>query len=328
MLLVTVADDRQGRKDGMYGPTQDKAEKIFRNNPEFGIDKFLMWKWEDIQRDPLYSVMSEQLDHKDPSKNGRVYKSLAVLRGLQSIERGEYLVYSDVSPDIWKMDDDYKIPKEYDINILKGLCDKNKGILAALVIWDNRPVKDGEYGIHTHENFTLNLCMRTMGLEKFAKSFMPASGMIVIKRTHETEELIFDWFKWCAKSECSAFGPFATNDYSYWDAEQFTKLGGRHDQSVLGLLMCRDGYQLVIPPSPALPYSHNPLTYARKGVEYKFMNPNENPSTERRIRKGDKVVNTAGEEMTVWEIRAHEQLIVGKHPESAYATYPDKVTLL
>lgn len=335
MLLVTVSDDRAGRKEGRYRETQLKVQKIFENNPQFGIDKFMMRTVEDIVSDPAmqnHPALNDVLlflQNTDATKNGRIYKPLVVAQALANTQPGDYVVYQDVSPEMWTMPEDYKIPETYDINVLKRLCDENDGLLAALVIWDNRPIKLGELGIHTHENFTLDRCMRAMELERFAKSFMPASGLIVVKNTLKTLNTILDWYEYCLNPECSSMGkPSDPNDYSFWDEEQYTKLGMRSDQSVLGLLMCRDGYNLIKPsPDNGVP-PHCLLRYCRPDIQYEFVDPNINPSTERRIRKGDKVINAAGTELTVWEIRANETLIVGKHPESCYATTADKVTLV
>lgn len=332
MLLVSVSDDRFGRKEGKYAETQKKMEAIFRGNPSFGVDKFLMLTWEDIVKTDFYAQNKILLDNPDASKNGRAYKPFAILEGLKSLDFGEFLLYSDCSPEIWKMSGSYKIPSKYSLDELERLCVINDGILSALVIWDNRPVKPGEYGIHTHENFTLDRCMQKMGLQHFAKSFMPASGMIVIQKSHKTMAFVEEWVRWNTLAECCALGyPLDPNDWSFWDEEQYRKIGCRHDQSVFGLLLCKYGYNLIIPDTYAdgVP-NHNPLRYCRTDTDYKFMNPNVNPSSERRIRKGDKVINAAGTELVVWEIRSidsEEVLIVGKHPESCYATTTDKVTL-
>ncbi len=332
-LLVTVSDDRFGRKDGQYATTQRKIQKIFENNPDFGINHFLMMTWDDIVQTPFYEANQVLLDNKDASKNGRAYKPYAISRGLSSLQDGDFLVYTDCSPEIWKMGEDFKIPTNYELQILQDLCESNANFLTAFVKWDTRPLKENDLGIHTHENFTLDLCMETMGLRQFYKSFMPASGMIVIEKNARTEALVDEWLKWCCDDRCSTLGKKEDpNDWSYWDKEQWLKLGCRHDQSILGLLLCQHGCSLVVPDlHPAGIPNHNPLRYCRTDLTYQFMDPNNNPDKERRIRKGDKVVNSAGTELTVFEIRYKteaEYYLVGLHPESMYMTTADKLTLV
>jgi hypothetical protein len=333
MMLVSASDDRFGRKEGKYAETQKKMEAIFRNNPDFGIDRFLSMTWEDVKRTEYYEENKTLLDNPDASKNGRAYKVLAISEGLKQLQDGEFLIYSDCSPEIWEMEENFKIPAGYNLNVLKELCSANGGILAAIVIWDNRPIEPGELGIHTHENFTLDLCMREMGLMAFAKSFMPASGMIVFQKNEFTTDFVEEWLYWNSIDKCCALGKAGDPaDWSYWEAEQYLKLGCRHDQSIFGLLMCKYGMKLVVPDTdPRGIPNHNPLRYCREDLCYRFVDPRENPSTERRIRKGDKVLNSAGTELTVWEIRrrdGRELLIVGAHPESCYATTVEKVTLI
>lgn len=330
-LLVTVADDRAGRKDGQYTITQKKIQKIFENNPAFGIDQFLMMTWDDIVQTPFYEANQVLLDNIDASKNGRAYKPYAISKGLSSLQDGDFLIYTDSSPEIWKMDEDYIIPSNYKLKIIQDLCVQNKDLLTALVIWDTIPLKPGELGIHTHENFTLDICMETMGLKNLARSYMPASGMIVIRKTAATESLVGQWMRWCCDDRCSTLGKKEdSNNWEYWDKDQRTKLGCRHDQSVLGLLLCRDSYNLIIPDlQPAGIPNHSPLRYCREDLVYEFMNPNINDSP-RRIRKGDTVINGAGVELKVWEIRYSPEtqwILVGLHPEAMYRTTADKLTL-
>lgn len=333
MLLVTVSDDRFGRKESKYAETQRKIQRLFEKNPQFGVDKFLMLTWDDIIQAPFYEAAKTLLDNIDPARNGRVYKPYAIARGLNSILDGEFLIYSDCSPEIWNKKP-YSLDKQYfDLDIAKNLCVQNGGILSALVKWDTRNIPDGLYGAHTHANFTTDRCMKKMGLERFANSLMPASGMIIIQKTYKTWCFVAEWLKWNCDAECSALGkPEIPNDWSYWDfSEEYTKMGHRHDQSIFGLLISRDNYKLVIPPDQLAGLSiHSPFQYCRPDVEYKFMDPNDNPDTERRIRKGDIVVNAKGLELQVFEIRPEEGiewLIVGQHRESCYRTTADLIAL-
>ena len=99
VLLVSVSDDRSGRKEGKYSETQDKIKK-FLNNPDFGIKNFAMWKWEHLLNTNFYKENQIQLDITHPALNGRVYKPFVILEGLKSIKDGEFLIYSDTSPEL------------------------------------------------------------------------------------------------------------------------------------------------------------------------------------------------------------------------------------
>jgi len=293
-----------------------------------------MLTWDDIAQTEFYTNNKVLLDNVDASKNGRVYKVYAIARALSSLQDGEYMIYSDCSPEIWKMDEDFIIPDTYSLDVMKSLCQAANDILAAFVRWDTRkiPAASDLLGIHTHENFTTDRCMRVMGLERYRRSFMPASGMIMIRKTAKTEAFVDEWLKWNCNPEAACLGkPEIPDDFSYWDgSEDDLKMGHRHDQSIFGLLMCRDGYHLLWPPGRAEMPNHNPLLYCMKDFTYKFMDPNINPDHERRIRKGDKVINAKGIELQVFEIRRDddvEWLIVGVHRESCYRTQKHLVTL-
>ena len=54
VALVTVSDDRSGRKNGKYSETQDRIRSIFEQNRNFGITDLFFWKWEDILNTSFY----------------------------------------------------------------------------------------------------------------------------------------------------------------------------------------------------------------------------------------------------------------------------------
>jgi hypothetical protein len=328
MILVTVSDDRFYRKNGIYGETQKKIETLFRNNPDFGIKDFLSMTFDDLTKTEFYQQNKVLLDNVDPARNGRAYKSYAVQQGLASIEDGQFLIYTDSSSEMWDFDEiDLS---QFNIEVIKDLCRQNNGILTAFVKWDTRHIKPGLKGIHTHENFTTDRCMRVMGLERYAKSFMGASGMVVIQKSQTTVDFVNEWLYYCCIDECSAMGrKEIPDDYSYWDEEDGRKLGHRSDQSVLGLLLCKYGYKMVnILYNSMNPY--NFLNFCREGVTYTFSDPNEIPYEPQRIRKGDTVVNKAGQELIVWEVwpeGGEEIYIVGKHRQSMYKTTLKEIKL-
>ena len=101
IVLVTVSDDRSGRKDGKYSETQDRVLDLFRNNSTFGVTDFSFWKWEDIKNSEFYKKNNRMLDQIDPAMNGRCYKPFVILESLRSAEDGDFIIYNDVSPELW-----------------------------------------------------------------------------------------------------------------------------------------------------------------------------------------------------------------------------------
>lgn len=331
MLLVTVSDDRFGRKDGKYAVTQKKIQRIFENNPSFGISKFLMMDWGQIEASQFYRSNQTLLNNIDAARNGRVYKPYAISEGLKSIEEGEYLVYTDCSPEMWDMEYNFSIPKEYSLDKLKENCDLNGGILTAVVKWDTRNIPVDGMGIHTHENFTTDRCMRRMSLDHFSKCYMHASGMIVLRKCKKSIEFVNEWLYWNCIDECASLG-FAhiENDYSFWNTEDGIKMGHRHDQSISGLLINKMGNKLIDIVHQTGISTYNFLNFCRTDHNYTFIDPNIE-DTQKRIKKGDKVRNEKGQELTVFEIRPEngiEWLIVGLHQESCYRTTERQIEVL
>jgi hypothetical protein len=172
--------------------------------------------------------------------------------------------------------------------------------------------------------------MRVMELERFSKSFMGASGMITIQKTYSTVGFVDEWLHYNCIDECGALGKKEIpNDYSYWSEEEDYKSGHRSDQSILGLLLCKYNYKMVdIIYNNINPY--NFLNFCRECLEYKFIDPNDVPAEPTRIKKGDTVINQAGQTLTVFEVwpeGGEEVYIVGPHRQSMYKTSLDKIRL-
>ncbi len=314
ILLVTVSDDRFGRKDGNYSKTQDKIEFIFKNNPQFGIKDFLMMKWEQIKDSQFYKDNEKLLRHTDAGKNGRAYKPYAILQGLEKIKEGDYLIYSDCSPEMWKMPKNFKIDSEvFDVEILKNLCKSNNDILTCFVKWKNSNLAQGDNGIHTHRWFTTNKCMDRMGLRFYEDGYQHASGMWAIRKTEETFEFVKEWLKWNLIDECCALGSAENGMDEFWVHEsESTKIGHRHDQSISGLLLNKTNQKFIdIIYNEMNPY--NFLQFARKNQEYNFI------ESLPKLSIGDKVVNIQGTEMKIWKIEG-EKYVVGQLQESCYAS--------
>jgi hypothetical protein len=325
-LLVTVSDDRFGRKNGLYEKTQDKIAHIVAHNPHFGITDTFMMKWADIQDSVFYLKNFSLLRNTDAARNGRAYKPYAIQQALEKVSEGDFVIYNDCSPEIWKMEHDFVIDSQFSLEVIQNLCTQNRGILSPFVKWDTRPIPHGMLGIHTHENFTTDVCMERMGLCHHHKSFMHASGMMVFQKTQQIVDFVDEWLYFNCIDECASLGrAHITNDYSIWDdSERHNKMGHRHDQSISGLLINKYGYQLVdLPIAPHTVPTYNFLNFCRIRYKYPFIDPNINPEKEPRLKKGDWVKNKAGEKLKIFEFRPEngiEWIIVGPHEQSCYAT--------
>jgi hypothetical protein len=275
-ILVTVSDDRSGRKGGKYEETQDRVRNIFSSNSWFGITDFSFWKWADIIQTEFYSDNKKMLDQFDPAMNGRCYKPFAILEGLKSIGEGDFLIYNDVSPEWWSIDG---INSEmYDLQIIKDLCIINEGILTADVTW----TCNSELGDHTHENFTTEKCINKMGMQDFKHCLQHASGMIVLRKSEKSLDFVQEWLKWNTDPECASLGGVDTDPVApekciceYWHEEvaKYGKIGHRHDQSISGLLVNKMGNKLVKNTG-----NYNFLSFCRRGFDYQFTDSVVQPS--------------------------------------------------
>lgn len=325
-VLVTVSDDRFGRKDGKYEETQSKINSLFIKNKKFGIDDHHIYqiKYFLEYSKNLTLELRNLLNIKDAARNGRVYKPLSILESLRKIDEGDFLIYTDCSPELWK-----NIPsnlEDFDIEIIKNLCIENNDILTAFTKWsDEKLLANGDLGKHTHKNFTLDRCMNRMDMKFYEDCYMHASGMWCIRKTKKTINIIEKWLYYNSIDECCSLGwSSIENDDSFWQKENHNKMGHRHDQSISGLLLNSIGQNFVdIIYNDLHPY--NFLNFCRKDTEYKFISGNP------KIVEGDKVMNKQGTIMKVWRIDIEnnkERFIIGQLEESCYGTSRENLKLL
>jgi hypothetical protein len=278
VILVTFSDDRNSRKMGLYGKTQDKCYDFFKNkNPSFGITDFLFMKFDDIIETDFYNKNKMMLDIHEADMNGRCYKPYAILEGLTKINNGDFLIYNDCSPELWKFIETNELidNENYNINVIKQLCVKNNGILTPFVsMLMGNPVEN----YHRHEFFTLDRCMKKMGLEKYKYSLQHASGMIVLQKTEKSINFVEEWLKFNLIDETASLG-YITDEKdkinrNFWNEEYIYKSGHRHDQSISGLLINKMDNNLIIPPNNFYPM-YNFLSYCLLHGNYEFINSNQ-----------------------------------------------------
>lgn len=258
-ILVTVSDDRQGRKGGQYAATQKRMEILlagFIAQRHYTIDEL-------IDCDPMMANI-------DAARNGRVYKPWAILEELGKLDYGDFLIYNDCSPELWPFEIDLS---KYSLDVIRDLTRRNRGFLTAFVKWDDKTIGANDLGIHTHHYFTLDSCMKVMGAEAFRHSFLCASGMICIQKSAFTSWIVERWLYFNRIPECSCMN-VSEFENSYWDLMPGYKLGNRHDQSVLSLILNQENCDYCdIVYNRMNPY--NFLNFCLKNHEYKFINSNQ-----------------------------------------------------
>lgn len=264
VLVVTVSDDRAGRKGGAYGVTQQHITDLFRKQPAFGVHEVRACTFEQIQDTPFYLEHKEQLDRTDADQNGRIYKPYVILEALRSVPDGAFVVYTDCSPELWRSVTEIDLAK-FHISVGTQLCEANGGILNPFVGWPAADERD-----HTHENFTSLECLDAMDGWRFQHCLQGASGLFILQRTPRTLQFVQDWLRWSSDDRCCR-----VHGVSF---AQSKKLGHRTDQSIAGLLLNKMGHALVKPADPdlALPY-FNLLQYCKIGAPYTLVSTLQEP---------------------------------------------------
>lgn len=280
---MTVSDDRAGRKEGIYGKTQDAVLSFFQRQPQFGVDKFSFWKCQDLTATEFYQHNKNMLDDPDSNMNGRCYKPFVILEGLRSISDGEFLIYNDVSPNMWV--EYLKVgtidSSVYSLEIVKKLCVDNGGVLSACarLTLPGKTISSDDIFDHIHENFTLERCINKMGLGEYRHSLQHASGMVVLQKNQKSLNFVEEWLRWNVLDECASLGtvdPEKRSEfkYNFWkDEEGSGKIGHRHDQSISGLLINKMSNRLV---RETEDYCF--LNFCRKNKIYEFVDSNQPPA--------------------------------------------------
>lgn len=332
-ILVTVSDDRQGRKGGVYGKY---ATSLAMSIPILLPLEVHNWDIDGILNTGAYDT--NLLTCVDAGINGRVYKPIAICESLLSLNEGDFLIYNDCSPEIWDtailnwskckgIDIDFP----YSLSVIHSLAEQNNDILTAFVKWDYQNIPAKGLGMHIHKYFTTDLCMDTMGMRQYENSYMHASGMMCIRKTPETVKFVEEWLYWNLNPKCASLGDPESGTDEYWQAEADRKIGHRHDQSISGLLLNARNAKLVdILHNDMNPY--NFLQFCRVGQEYKFIDSNTpvEPRMDMNkvfIRVGSHVRNEADVLLRVYGVNGNE-IKVGQFEQSCWVEDRSKLRLV
>jgi hypothetical protein len=321
-ILVTVSDDRQGRKGGVYGYTQDSITDTIHY---FFDDDILHKNWSIASLIPTKNI----INHVDAGINGRAYKPMVIKIELEQLNDGDFLIYNDCSPEIWNTS--WNNEKGFNVSVIHSLCERNHDILTAFVKWDYQNIPAKSLGMHIHKYFTTDLCMDTMGLRAYENSYQHASGMMCIRKTPETVKFVEEWLYWNLNPKCASLGDPESGTDGYWQAESDRKIGHRHDQSISGLLLNARNADLVdILHNDMNPY--NFLQFCRVGQEYNFINSNTpiEPRMDMNkvfIRVGSHVRNEADVLLRVFGVDG-DNIKVGQFEESCWIEDRSKLKLV
>lgn len=328
-ILVTVSDDRQGRKGGVYGDTQKLLKHRLRH-----IEGLEVHNWDLLNLSGLDIWEHPQLQHIDAGMNGRAYKPAVIQNELSYLNEGDYLIYNDCSPEIWHNEfaeeSSWYSPLWHDLSIIQQLTTQNHDILTAFVKWDYQNIPAKGLGMHIHKYFTTDLCMDTMGLRQYENSFQHASGMMCIRKTPETVKFVEEWLYWNLNPKCASLGSIESGTDEYWQAEADRKIGHRHDQSISGLLLnARNAKFVDILHNDMNPY--NFLQFCRVGQEYNFIDGNTpvEPRMDMNkvfIRVGSHVRNEADVLLRVFGVNGND-IKVGQFEESCWIEDRGKLKL-
>jgi len=301
VMLAMHSDDRFGRKDGLYGRTQARVLQYLNvSNRAYGITDYKMWTHADFAKTVEYTSHNDLLSDPNPDINGRAYKAILIKYALQELDDGDYLIYADTSPAMWSawIDTNETLDATYDINVLKHLTKEADDILTFATIWDLRTNSEHldyiptnaqlqtdastmQLGHHRHEYFTLDACMHKMGMEKYRYSLQSASGVVVLRKTSKTVDLVSKWVHWNMMPECASLQGHNVDNKTHEEfASTFGKIGHRFDQSVLSLLINSMDGLYVMPHQDGIHYIVNFLMLSRTGVIYEFISSNHgNPAS-------------------------------------------------
>ena len=134
--FVTTSDNRSNRKGGLYQVTQDKVKILLEKyQKNLQIDYLRFYNWEYMYNDKqFYNKYKYLIEWINADINGRIYKPYYILKTIEEANEGDFIIYNDVSPEIWDFplnnEETFikRISPQYNLNCLKDLCISNNGI--------------------------------------------------------------------------------------------------------------------------------------------------------------------------------------------------------
>jgi len=287
--FVTTSDNRSNRKGGLYQVTQDKVKILLEKyQKNLQIDYLRFYNWEYMYNDKqFYNKYKYLIEWINADINGRIYKPYYILKTIEEANEGDFIIYNDVSPEIWDFplnnEETFikRISPHYNLNCLKDLCISNNGIACFYPYY----YYEKKY-IHIHKFFTTKECLLKMDSDKYKNSLQAISGILCFQKNKHTLKFVKEWLEKLSIIECASIcnitrigiktGPeirvynnefFESTDGSLtndiWNdnvKEDPSIKGHRHDQSVFGLLINKYNYNIYFMNQPYL-VTENPWNF-------------------------------------------------------------------
>ena len=307
--FVTTSDNRSNRKGGLYQITQDKVKILLEKyQKNLQIDYLRFYNWEYMYNDKqFYNKYKYLIEWINADINGRIYKPYYILKTIEEANEGDFIIYNDVSPEIW----DYPLNNEeqfikqispnYNLNCLKELCKSNNGIAC---FYPYYYVENKKNYSHTHNLYTSKVCLSKMNADKYKHSLQPCTGILCFKKNKHTLKFVREWLENLSFIECASIcdinrvgvkiGPqiivhnneffestdgALTNDIWIDNVKEDPSIKGhRHDQSVFGLLINKYNYNLCFINKPSfIPNQWNFLNFCFGDISRFTMVNSNNP---------------------------------------------------
>jgi Ca2+/Na+ antiporter len=230
IVVLTYADDRFGRKDGGYKSTQSFIKQALADHPD--VRDVITLDEKDLFSSTLYKKFKDWYDlplHSGGAGNG--FKPFFMLKILDRMSDGDYLLWHDSSPEIWDRDKDYT---KIRLRKFMRMCTLNRGILVPAF-----PSILGDK--HTHEMMTTPQCMDIMGTSRYKENPQWCTSWVLVQKSKYVTQLLEEWMYFMTKTECASMSYLKEENKSA--NPKFVE--HRYDQSVLTLLMLRDGLGYV-----------------------------------------------------------------------------------
>jgi len=261
--LITISDG----KGNPAALVQDRITEMFTRQPAFGVDVNHV-TWAAFQKTAFYKKHKTQLDNPNPLMNGRAYVPYVIGAALAKAAAGDFVIYSDSSPEIWEVALGADLTG-FDLDVIKELCVKADDILAVQVRWTPGAFSSADDpGVATFKNFTINSCLDKMGLRALENCYMPARLLWCFRKSRKSTAFLSAWLKWSMDPDCLPKDP---------NVLEQGKLGLVIDQSISGLLLAKSNHRLLVAPAYMGPGDLHPmnfLSYCRRDLSYVFMESN------------------------------------------------------
>lgn len=224
--FLSYADDRFGRKGGRYRQTQIAVAELMLAHPD--IADVLSFTQDDLTGTEFYEKHKDLLEKGITQAAGNMQKPFFVRKALGMVPENSYVLYHDISAEIWDLNLDYI---QWPLRLHARMCDQNEGVLLA------NAGQDATYCLHRH--YTSPTCMRLMQVERFKDCVQECASWVLFRNSPSVRNLVDEWLAYNTNEDCASYLKNKLVDQSM--EPEFIEHRG--DQSILTLLLRK--YQLT-----------------------------------------------------------------------------------